>query len=94
MTTKSQAHVPEMEAQDDISTKEKGGKEIAECVDLPSDHALLQRAQDSLRAQLLEIKQDLLERVREKQRTLHVSEPYLEDLLKHLKRTLDIRMSN
>ena len=37
---------------------------------MPPDHALLQRAQLALKAQLLEIQQDLAERVREKQKAL------------------------
>ena len=37
---------------------------------MPPDHALLQRAQLALKAQLLEIQQDLADRVREKQKAL------------------------
>lgn len=40
--------------------------------ELDPDHALLQRAQQSLKSQLLQIKLDLDERVREKQKALKV----------------------
>lgn len=51
-------------------TKDEEMAIVQSFVDLPSDHALLHRAQETLRAQLLEIKQDLIERVRERQRGL------------------------
>jgi len=41
-------------------------------VELPADHALLQRAQQSLKSQLLQIKKDLTERLREKRKALKV----------------------
>eukprot|EP00210_Caulerpa_lentillifera_P008138 g7772.t1 len=74
MTTELKAQGPDRERQRHILTNEMEGNEMEAYLELPPDHALLQKAQDSLRSQLLEIKQDLFERLREKQRTLKDAE--------------------